>query len=56
MKKLFRGYIVVVWEETEISSDNYNVLNTIVVRKYIKFYMKCQKNRNEAYHNAERYK
>ena len=54
MKELFRGYIVVVWEGTNINSDKYKVLNKIVVQKCMEFYVKCQKYRNEIYHNKEK--
>ena len=56
MNELFRGYVVVVWEGTNITSNKYRVLNAIVVRKCIEFYMKCQIHRNKTYHDEEKQK
>ena len=54
MRELFQGYIVVVWEGTDINIDKYRVLNKIVVKKCVEFYVKCWKYRNEAYHDTEK--
>ena len=54
MKELFRGYLVVVWQGTNINSDKYRELNKIVVRKYVEFYIKYWKYRNELYHDEEK--
>ena len=51
MQELFRGYVAVVWEGTNLNSKKYRTLNKIVPKKCIEFYMKCQKERNEAYHD-----
>ena len=56
MIELFREYIVVVWEGTEINNNTFRVSNSIIVRKSVKFYMKCWKYRNEMYHNREKQK
>ena len=56
MNELFHRYVVVVWEGTNITSDKYRVLNDIVVRKCVKFYMKCWRHRNEVYHDEEKQK
>ena len=56
MKELFRGYVVVVCEGTDINSDKYRVLNKIVAKKCMEFYVKCWKKRNEIYHNEEKQK
>jgi len=40
MKELFRGYDVVVWKGTDLNSKKYRVLNKIVVKKCMEFYMK----------------
>ena len=54
MKELFRGYVVVDWEGTEITNDKFRVLNVIVAKKCIEFYTKYWKHRNEAYHDGEK--
>ena len=41
MQELFRGYVVVVWKGTNFSSTKYNVLNKIVAKKCVEFYVKC---------------
>ena len=47
MQELFRGYVVVVWEGTELRSKKYSVLNKIIAKKCMEFYVKCWKQRNE---------
>ena len=54
MKELFRGYVVIDWEGTDLSNDRFRVLNQIVVRKCVEYYTKCWKHRNEAYHDVEK--
>ena len=54
MKELFRGYVVVVREGTNINSDKCKVLNKIVVQKCVEFYVKYQKHRNKIYCNEEK--
>ena len=40
MKELFRGYIAVVWEGTDLNSRKYRILNKIVAKKCTEFCMK----------------
>ena len=54
MNELFHRYIVVVQEGMNINSNKYRVLNAIVVRKCVEFYMKCQRHRNKVYYNEEK--
>ena len=54
MQELFRGYVVVVWKGTNFSSTKYNVLNKIVAKKCVEFYVKCQKQRNKIYHDEHK--
>ena len=56
MKELFRGYVMVVWEGTDLNSKKYRVLNKIVVKKCVEFYVKCWKYRNEIYYDEEKQK
>ena len=51
IKELFRGYVVVVWEGTNLNSKKYRMLNKIVAKKCVEFYMKCWKERNKAYYD-----
>ena len=48
MQELFRGYVAVVWEGTNLNSKKYRMLNKIVAKKCVEFYMKYWKERNEA--------
>ena len=43
MKELFRGYIIVVWEVTNLGGKKYSVLNKIIGTKWLEFYGKCKK-------------
>ena len=54
MKELFRGYVVVVQEGTDLNSRKYRTLNKIVAKKCIEFYMKCWKDRNEIYYDESK--
>ena len=56
MRELFRGYVVVVQEGTNINSNKYRVLNKIVAKKCVEFYVKCWKKRNEIYYDKEKQK
>ena len=47
IQELFRGYVIVVWEGIELSSKKYSILNEIVAKKCMEFYVKCWKQRNE---------
>ena len=56
MMELFRGYVVVDWEGANVNDDKFRVLNIIVVKQCVEFYMKCWKHRNQAYHDDEKQK
>ena len=56
MKELFRGCVVKMWEGTNANCNKYKVLNKIVVRRCAECYVKCWKNRNDAYYDEDRQK
>ena len=56
MQELFRGYIVVVQDGTNLRSKKYSVLNKIVTKKCVEFYVQCWKHRNKIFHNEEKQK
>jgi len=40
MKDLFRGYMIIDWEEINIQYKKYRYLNTIITKECVKFYNK----------------
>ena len=54
MQELFRGYIVIDWEGTNLGTKKYEDLNKILVKRCIEHYDKCWKHRNEEYHDEEK--
>ena len=46
--------MVIVWEGADLNSKKYSVLNRIVVKKCMEFYVKCQKDRNEIFHDENK--
>ena len=55
MEELFRGYVVAVWDGTDCSRK-YHVLNKIVAKMCVEFYMKCWKHRNKIYPDESKQK
>ena len=56
MKELFRGYVVAMWEGTNVNSKKFKTMNKIVVKRCVEHYVKCWKHRNEAYNDEEKQK
>jgi len=54
MKELFRGYVVIDWEGTNLRTKKYKELNKIIVKRCVQYYDECWKHRNEEYHNEEK--
>ena len=46
--------MVIVWEGADLNSKKYSVLNKIVIKKYVEFYEKFWKYRNEIFHNENK--
>ena len=51
---LFRGYIVKVQTGSDFSSTRFKKLNKILIKYCIIYYVKCQKHRNEYYHDKNK--
>ena len=47
MQELFRGYVVIDWEGTNLKNEKYKKLNRISVKRCIEYYNKYQKQRNK---------
>ena len=54
MSSLFRGFVVKDWKGVDFNYSKYRRLNKVLVVKAIMFYNKCQKQRNDFYHDAEK--
>ena len=54
MQELFWGFVVIVWEEADLNSKKYSVLNKIVIKKCREFYVKCWKDRNKIFHSKNK--
>ena len=54
MHDLFHRYVVKVWKELDFSNGKYKVVNKIVARMCIKYYVKYQKYRNKYIHDEKK--
>jgi len=56
MTYLFRGYVIKVWKGVNFNQDKYRILNKILIKHCVMYYVKCWKDRNEHYHDEEKQK
>ena len=54
IKDLFWSYIAKVWKGANFRSDKYYIINKVVIRLYIEYYMKCWKYYNENFYNKDK--
>ena len=53
IKDLFREYIIKAWKGIDFSNNDYDILNKIVVRIYVEYYIEYWKYRNKIFHDNE---
>lgn len=54
MKELFRGYVAIDWEGTNLKNEKYKKLNRISAKRIIEHYDKYWKHQNNEYHYEEK--